>query len=348
MAFEFQQSLIEWSCGYCEREGPAAAVLATRMGYGELDKAPIYSDVRTFPSRLYRGRVDGIIGGFPCQDLSVAGRQAGINGERSGLFFEIIRLVRELESVEWLFLENVPPVLAFPAGPTVLGELTELGFDAEWGTIRASDVGAPHRRDRAFILAYRTRRGFGELRQPSGRDGLIDGRGAAVADASDGQFPQQGRGPEGRDGVRSAGEVLGDNIECEFCGYEFDANCGRYGCPNCEGGGLADAESEGLEERGGESGHGAKRPGPERDSLPLFPPGPADLEAWREILAVRPDLAPAVESVVRRVADGSASQVDRLRACGNGVVAIQGAAAFIALARRAGMFDGELFTGGHR
>ena len=203
---------------FVEREAPAAAILAARMEDGGLEEAPIWSDIVTFPSGLFRGRVAGLVGGFPCQDLSAAGRQAGIDGERSGLFFEIIRLVRELESVEWLFLENVPPVLAFPAGTTVLGELAKIGFDAKWGTLRASDVGGSHRRERAFVLAYRSGyrfewsaerderqvhgvtasqrndiercdyqmadtslRGLGELRESSGSGGFADGSGADVA-----------------------------------------------------------------------------------------------------------------------------------------------------------------------
>lgn len=166
--------------GFVEREAPAAAILAARMADAGLEDAPIWSDVRTFPSALYRGRVAGIVGGFPCQDLSVAGRQDGIRGDRSGLFFDIIRLVRELGSIEWIFLENVPPVLAFPAGTTVLGELAEVGFDAEWTTLRASDCGAPHQRNRAFVLAYRTVEGFRKLWESSGGGRFVDGGAAKL------------------------------------------------------------------------------------------------------------------------------------------------------------------------
>lgn len=209
---------------YVERETPAAAILASRMEDGGLEDAPIWSDIVTFPSRLFRGRVAGLVGGFPCQDLSVAGRQAGIEGERSGLFFEIIRLVRELESVEWLFLENVPPVLAFPAGTTVLGELAKIGFDVEWGTIRASDVGGSHRRERAFVLAYRTGRGLGKLRESSGGGGFVDRGGADVEVASGPRVWDQsrnaGRGtwtPNVQQGHRAAGSIwlgsTGENVE---------------------------------------------------------------------------------------------------------------------------------------
>ena len=129
-----------------------------------LESAPIWSDVRTFPCELFRGRVAGLVGGFPCTDLSVAGKRAGINGEHSGLWFEYLRIIREVQP-EWIGIENVPAVIAFPAGGIVLGGLAESGFDAEWISVRASDVGAPHKRERVFILAWR--RGM----EDSARDG---------------------------------------------------------------------------------------------------------------------------------------------------------------------------------
>lgn len=139
----------------CHVEGDlqAANILAARMQDGSLDEAPIWSDVRTFDGKPFSGKVDGIIGGFPCQDLSIAGKRAGIHGAKSGLWFEYVRIIREVQP-RWCFIENVPAVLAFPAGGVVLGELAKLGFDAEWGTLRAAEVGASHGRKRAFILAY--------------------------------------------------------------------------------------------------------------------------------------------------------------------------------------------------
>jgi DNA (cytosine-5)-methyltransferase 1 len=139
---------------YCEREIGAARILAARMEDGSLEPAPIWSDVRTFPCKIFRGRVAGIVGGFPCTDLSAAGKRAGITGEHSGLWFEYLRIIREVRP-RWVFVENVPAVIAFPAGGIVLGGLAEAGFDAEWTSLRASDVGAPHRRERVFILAQR-------------------------------------------------------------------------------------------------------------------------------------------------------------------------------------------------
>lgn len=96
-------------------------------------------------------RVDCIIGGFPCQDISYAGRGAGLAGERSGLFFEAVRLVRELQP-RAVVLENVAALLT-RGMDRVLGTLAEIGYDAQWHCIPAAAVGAPHIRDRVFIIA---------------------------------------------------------------------------------------------------------------------------------------------------------------------------------------------------
>jgi DNA (cytosine-5)-methyltransferase 1 len=97
--------------------------------------------------------VDVIAGGFPCQDISYAGQGAGLDGERSGLFFEAIRLVRELQP-RAVVLENVAALLTRGLD-RVLGTLAEIGYDAEWHCIPAAYVGAPHRRNRLFVIAYR-------------------------------------------------------------------------------------------------------------------------------------------------------------------------------------------------
>lgn len=96
-------------------------------------------------------RVDVICGGFPCQDISYAGLGAGLDGERSGLFFEAIRVVRELQP-RFVVLENVAALLTRGLD-RVLGTLAEIGFDAEWLCLSAAEFGAPHRRERVFIVA---------------------------------------------------------------------------------------------------------------------------------------------------------------------------------------------------
>ena len=99
--------------------------------------------------------VDLICGGFPCQDLSYAGKGAGLAGARSGLWREYARIVGEIRP-RFVVVENVSALLGRGAS-VVLGDLARLGYDAVWTTVRASDVGAPHRRERLFIVAYRGR-----------------------------------------------------------------------------------------------------------------------------------------------------------------------------------------------
>ena len=110
-----------------------------------------WDDVRTWPQQNTEP-VDVIIGGFPCQDISYAGKGAGLHGERSGLWFEFARVVREMEP-RFVVVENVAALLNRGLGD-VLGTLASLGYDAEWHCLPAAAVGAPHIRNRVFILAY--------------------------------------------------------------------------------------------------------------------------------------------------------------------------------------------------
>ncbi|MCY1741205.1 DNA cytosine methyltransferase [Ensifer sp. SL37] len=115
---------------------------------------PIYTDVRSLTGSQV-GRVDVITGGFPCQDISTAGKKAGIHGERSGLFSEIVRLIRELRP-KFVLLENSADLLTGADGAWarhVFGELSAVGYDAEWHVIPASGLGAPHERERVYIIA---------------------------------------------------------------------------------------------------------------------------------------------------------------------------------------------------
>tara|TARA_R100000951_G_scaffold8301_2_gene7556 strand:- start:188 stop:1048 length:861 start_codon:yes stop_codon:yes gene_type:complete len=122
-------------------------------------EVPIYDDVRELTAdRLIRDgiRPDVIAGGFPCQDLSVAGQQAGLDGERSGLWSECARLLGEVRP-RYAVFENVTNLLTGDGGDwfkRVLWDISEVGYDAEWHCIPASSVGAPHRRDRVWIVAY--------------------------------------------------------------------------------------------------------------------------------------------------------------------------------------------------
>ena len=115
---------------------------------------PKHDDVRTFPpthTHTHDFSVDLICGGFPCQDISVAGKGAGLAGERSGLWNDFARIIRAVRP-RWVVIENVPALTARGLG-TVLGDLAEIGFDAEWHCIPASAVGAPHQRERIWIVA---------------------------------------------------------------------------------------------------------------------------------------------------------------------------------------------------
>lgn len=145
-------ALAPWvtSIAYCEINPAAQAVLLARMADGELHNAPIWDDVRTLRGGTLP-RTDIIFGGFPCQDLSVAGSRAGLEGKRSGLYREIIRLVSEVLP-RFVFLENVAGIRSYAY--RVVEDLAGLGYDCRWTTIRAADVGAPHLRDRWFLLAH--------------------------------------------------------------------------------------------------------------------------------------------------------------------------------------------------
>ena len=131
---------------YCRR------VLLQRQRDRILPRFPIWDDVRTFDGRPWRGIADVVCGGFPCQDISTAGRGAGINGERSGLWAEMRRVIGEIQPAI-AFVEN-SPMLTLRGLGVVLGELAEMGFDAEWGVLGACDAGAPHERERIWLLAY--------------------------------------------------------------------------------------------------------------------------------------------------------------------------------------------------
>ena len=371
---------------YVEREVPAVAILAARMADGLLDPAPVWSDVRTVPGVV---RAEWVVGGFPCQDLSSAGKGAGLGGERSGLFYAMLDAADRC-GAGWLFMENVRAILtaagasddedggevdddpdAVRAVAAVLGELADRGWDAEWTCVRASDVGAPHGRDRWFGLAWRVGDSAGERRD----GGAQNGRGQPAEVSRAGHQDVADRSGDGRERVWGA-RAGRSRLEDDGAGLA-DADLARRegrcmrgtGCPDeCDpgasGGQVAHPLRDGLprlEERDLDAtgrldaprGNDAYR---RRIDLPLFPPGqgewtdagggrlvPLDRDAarWVEVLEARPDLAPAVEPAVCGVADGVAGRIDRLRACGNGVVVVQGALALVELLRRAAMNDDD-------
>ena len=138
--------------GACEIEKYPRDVLLARQRDGILPAFPIWDDVCTLDGNPWRGSVDILCGGFPCQDISAAGKGAGITGERSGLWKEYARLIGEMRP-RFVFAENSPLLRTRGLG-VVLEDLAALGYNARWGIIGARDVGAPHKRDRMWVLAY--------------------------------------------------------------------------------------------------------------------------------------------------------------------------------------------------
>lgn len=132
---------------FCEIDKKAQLVLKKHW-----PDVPIFEDVSTLKKEDIHEQVDVICGGFPCQDISLAGRGAGLEGTRSGLWYEFHRLIKEIKPL-YAIIENVS-VLRSRGLDKVLGSLAEIGYDAEWHCIPASAVGAPHQRDRIWIVAY--------------------------------------------------------------------------------------------------------------------------------------------------------------------------------------------------
>lgn len=224
-------ALAEWvnTIAYCEQDRYAQAVLLSRMAEGILPSRPIWDDIRTLRGEQLP-RIDIIVGGFPCQDISVAGSGAGLDGERSGLFFEIVRLAQETKS-PFLFLENVPAIRTRGLD-AVIRTLSSIGYDCRWGMLSAYDVGAPHKRERWFCLAYSKvfgRRkecaldpGRGERNSEEGNQRCRPMHGGLMADAHklNGYYERHGAGPIQRE--------LWEQALLQRRGYwEFEPDVGR-------------------------------------------------------------------------------------------------------------------------
>jgi len=342
---------------YVERELPAAALVVDHIKAGLLDEAPVWADTGTLDCRPFAGKVDWIIGGFPCQPFSYAGNRKGTNDER-WLWEHIRRLASEIRP-RYLFLENTPGVLVRDGIGTVLGELSEIGFDAEWVCVRASDVGAPHRRERVFILAYSTRDGEQGSYRQTGRergrgvrlpskqlgnakhDGLSAseeprGTGQGVLDGQEGKVSseQPERSSERSRGSSRVAHAVDTGIPASRNGSEREGSTrteGREDRPQSEPRGSSEQLANPVSQRGRGWNTGGEY------AEHAFPPGPSASAEWKDILSRRPDLAPAVESKVRGVADGSSRTLARtplFRILGNSVVPTQAHYAFQLLTRR--------------
>jgi DNA (cytosine-5)-methyltransferase 1 len=163
---------------FCEIDPFARRVLAKHW-----PEVPCYDDVRTLTAEQV-GEVDGIVGGFPCQDASIGqtqwGKRVGIDGARTGLWAHYHRLIGDIRP-SFALLENVPGLLTAGFG-RVLGDLAEIGYDAEWRCVPASTAGLPHRRDRLWIAAYPS---GSRLSRPVEGQSLLESAEAAFALAGD-------------------------------------------------------------------------------------------------------------------------------------------------------------------
>ena len=138
-----------------EYDAYARRVLMARQNDGCLDPFPIWDDVRTFDGKSWRGIVDVVSGGFPCQDISAAGTGEGLEGARSGLWVEMARIIGEVEPC-YVLVENSPMLTSRGLG-RVLSDLAEMGYDAVWGVLGGDSAGACHHRARIWVGAYSVR-----------------------------------------------------------------------------------------------------------------------------------------------------------------------------------------------
>lgn len=267
-----------------EWDAYAASVLVARQNDGCLPPFPIWDDVQTFDGREWRGRVDIVSGGFPCQDISAAGRGAGIDGERSGMWKHMARIVGEVRP-RHVFVENSPMLTSRGLG-TVLGDLASLGYDARWGVLGAYHAGAPHKRERIWIMAYAGGLRFNtwwakQSLQRTWKDGTVQ----HVAYA-------------GREGIHERGfasDAQGESVgSARVHGHGVPAGIGP------EGTNVAESAVWRLP-RNDQSNDAETR-----DAGTC---GPIQSGRWW-----------ATEPHLGRVADGVAHRVDRLRCLGNGQV----------------------------
>jgi DNA (cytosine-5)-methyltransferase 1 len=278
-----------------EWDGYARDVLVARQNDGCLAPFPIWDDIQTFDGRRWRGRVDVVSGGFPCQDISAAGKGAGIEGEKSGMWKHMARIIGEVRP-QYAFVEN-SPLLMGRGLSTVLSDLAEMGYDAKWGIVGAHHASAPHKRDRIWILATDSNlrgcnNGGDSERQHEANHAQV---GEATEDQQSGSLWKHRTSANGCDVADSvlSNVSTGDNRRGEqvaLNGAEVRVELGSSSED------VADA-------------YGAQRQGNQRQER--IEPQHANFgsSSWWE-----------VEPNVGRVADGVAARVDKLRCIGNGQV----------------------------
>ena len=272
-----------------EWEPYPASVLCARQNDGLLQTFPIWDDVQTFDGQPWAGIVDVVSGGFPCQDISAAGKGTGIDGERSGMWKEMARIICEVRP-RFVFVENSPMLTSRGLG-TVLGDLASMGFDARWGVLGAADVGANHQRDRIWIVA----KWRGQLsRAQHNRVRRWEQQQASVEKTSITNTRRKSERPDKR--LQPTGEIsIGKNTSI-VCGEVSNTSSIR-------------PQRQGKHEQPISSEAGSDR------QANLFKPISSS-NFW------------ATEPNVGRVADGVAFRVDRLKAIGNGQVPLCAATAW--------------------
>lgn len=308
---------------FCEWESYAASVLLARMEDAALEPAPIYcGDLAEFDGSAFAGKVDCVVAGFPCQPWSCAGQQQGTDDER-WLWDDLRRIIVQLQP-SLVFVENVPGLVSGGGLHHVLGSLAEVGFDAEWGHLTAESVGANHKRERVFVLAYRGCEYFKLFQReawakPPRSHGELDNSTSA-------RRKQEKQGTDER--------VAGKR------GWECVSSNGR--------GNVGDAECSGRSQSNGWNEVETAKVAAGGRGTPIFAPGPSNFDGWNRVVADGSfDFrAPAIKPGVRVLVDGvalvvDASRADQLRCVGNGVVPLQAAAAFCALVNNA-MTQGEV------
>jgi len=272
-----------------ERDAHAAAVLVARMADKTLDQAPIWDDVATFDGRPWAGLVDIITAGLPCQPFSGAGQRRGLDDPRH-LWPHARRIIADV-GPRFVILENVPDVVRAGWLGGVLGDLADLGFDAEWGFYAASDVGAPHRRQRFWLVAH-----------------------AEGADARTGVDP----GDCGTNAGRGGGNYEARRL------WSASGKTAKGTTPtDTPPSDVADTKDDGRHrrQRPTDGGQTATRDRP-RPRHHRFPPRPDNHDGWADWTAHG-----GPQPQLRRVADGATGQLvrpaglaDRLHLLGNGHV----------------------------
>ena len=203
--------------GAVEIEPYCQQVLSARQKDGILPWFPIFADVKEFDGKPWRGKVDIISGGFPCQDISCAGKGAGLAGERSGLWSEMARIIGEVRP-RFVLVEN-SPMLVSRGLEVCLSDLAEMGYDARWGVVGADDVGAPHRRKRIWIVANAMRERSGsrwpECERQRGWRSLEQSSNVADAESRENDRRKQGELAEAqgqRKCIDTTSEPCGENV----------------------------------------------------------------------------------------------------------------------------------------